>query len=213
MKRLATPSDTFATVQHPISDKQLKERRRDYELLSPPKFNRKHGIPFFKSANFSLNGCIHELQVNRCDNPFCKWFGLPQHRFEDVKHKPSRYKLFGQMDRDEGQPRMVCNKDPLDGPGIAIQKETTLYSNWSLAEEIARLTRNDKVFDTEPSYQFHRDDCAIPETTPFEDREVFRKKGKHHTSNAQRWQCKHCNKLTNVLPEQRKSWTYNVSVK
>lgn len=30
------------------------------------------------------------IQFNRCTNPFCKWFGETQKRFEDLKYKPSR---------------------------------------------------------------------------------------------------------------------------
>lgn len=44
--------------------------------------------------------------------------------------------------------------------------------------------------------------------TPFTDSKDFYKRGKS-TSNSQKYQCKKCKKITNVLPPQEKSFNYH----
>lgn len=51
------------------------------------------------------------------------------------------------------------------------------YSNWSLAEKIARLVRDERVIDVNPKYDFHKKDCPNDGLTPFDNPGAFRKKG------------------------------------
>jgi hypothetical protein len=102
---------------------------------------------------------------------------------------------------------MRCNEDPKD-PGGVSSKGTEPMSNWSLAEEIARLAVNGRVVDRDPQYKFHRETCPAAGITPFEHPGAFRKRGKS-SSNSQKWQCKQCGKITNTLPDQKESFTYH----
>ncbi|MFC0213802.1 insertion element protein [Paenibacillus chartarius] len=208
LKRLATTEDNIVTVERPITDSEIHSRRSgDYFLLTPLKFANKYRDVLFRPVNVHWNDKIYQIQMNTCTDPFCKWFGLPQQRFETVKNKPSRYKLIGSL--KHGSQSIVCNPDPIrTGVGMTWDSTTQPLSNWSIAEEIARLAAVDSVQDWEPEYQFHREACSNASLTPFVSPKDFYKQGKS-SSNSQKWQCKACKKITNVLPSQRESFGYH----
>ncbi len=60
----------------------------------------------------------------------------------------------------------------------------------------------------DPDYEFHRDECQYVKATPFDDPEMFYRRGTS-TGKSQKWQCKSCGKITNVLPEQRANFSYH----
>lgn len=64
------------------------------------------------------------------------------------------------------------------------------------------------VVEIEPNYEFHKELCKNNLSTPFNEPNNFYKRGKS-TSNSQRYQCKECEKITNVLPSKRQSTTYH----
>ncbi|WP_138417530.1 insertion element protein [Aquibacillus sediminis] len=207
LKRLATIDDEILNVQMPIASNEIVERTRDYPLLTPMRFSRKYNSLTFNPVKITYNNEDHEIQMNYCDNPFCKWHGKPQVRYDDVKYKPSRYKLVGNAERKNQA--IVCNPDPLRPHiGMTLNCNTKPYSNWSIAEEIKRLAMIDRVEDWVPEYNFHRDSCTISHTTPFTDKVSFRKRGKSK-GKSQKWQCKVCNKITNILPKREQSFSYN----
>ena len=144
-------------------------------------------------VNITYNGQQHEIQFNRCTNPFCKWYAESQTRFEDVKHKPHRYRLSGSQKYEHQQ--IKCNPDPKDTFGVTLDCGVQPISNWSIAEEIARLASHDRVLDIEPEYEFHRENCQKEDLTPFTNPEMFYTRGES-TSNSKKWQCKTCKKLT-----------------
>jgi hypothetical protein len=92
--------------------------------------------------------------------------------------------------------------------GVVSHISSYPYSNWSIAEEINRLVRIETVQDVEPDYAFHKEGCINEGFTPFDHKKEFYKQGKS-TSNSQRWQCKQCKKITNVLPNRKQSTTYH----
>jgi len=136
----------------------------------------------------------HEIQINFCTNLYCGWFGLPQKRFEAVKSKPFRYKLVGS--NNDGK-AIECNPDPKNPNGFVGGCFTTPMSNWSVADEIARLAQNNTVRDVEPAYEFHREDCKQIGITPFDSTQAFYRRGTS-SAKSQKWQCKVCKKITNV---------------
>jgi len=81
----------------------------------------------------------YEINLNFCNNTFCKWYSLPQKKFEEVKNKQSRYKLqqtSGGVE-SEAEPRIMCN--PVSGElsyRQSIENSSNTISNWSVAEEI-----------------------------------------------------------------------------
>ncbi|GMA60319.1 insertion element protein [Alicyclobacillus fastidiosus] len=206
LKRQATIEET-ATVECPVTSGELSSRQTDYLLLSPVQFAKKYRNVLFRPVRLNLDGRAFDIQVNACTNPFCKWFGRPQERFETVKHKPYRYKLVG-SDKSESK-SIVCNPDPTGSTiGMTWNCYSGPLSNWSVAEEITRLATLDKVTDWTPEYEFHRETCPTANETPFSNPKAFYKQGKSK-SNAQRWQCKTCKKFTHVLPKQRESFSYH----
>lgn len=204
LKRLALKEDEIATITHPVSKEDLISRDIDYKTETPEKFASKYRHSLHREVILNFNGHEHKIQMNRCTNSFCKWFGLPQHRFTEIKRKPSRYKLVAQND----DRRIECNPDPLREYGVTWGCTTKAISNWSVAEEISRLARNDSVMDIEPNYKFHREGCINQGTNPFRFSKRFYSRGKS-SSNSQRWQCKECGKITNVLPTRSQASNYH----
>jgi transposase-like protein len=203
LKRLARIEDEIFTVDFPVSDEELDARVKDYITETPEKFAKKYRHSIFQPVTVHFNGEDYQIQLNRCTEPYCKWFGLPQYRFTEVKNKPSRYKLdAGGKDR-----RIECNPDPMKGIGTTWSCKTRAISNWSVAEEVSRLAKNDRVRDIESDYEFHKDGCSNKGTTPFKFSKRFYTRGKS-TSNSQKWQCKECLKITNVMPTRKQASHY-----
>lgn len=202
LKRFTNLSE-MTTVTAPVEASELSSRQTDYLLLSPKQFATKYRDVLFRPVHFTFGGLDFDIQVNGCTNPFCKWFGLPQKRFEDVKNKPSRYRISG------SDASVACNPDPTGSKiGMTWSDYSGSISNWSVAEELAYRIAIENVVDWTPEYEFHRETCLNAGTTPFDHPALFYKQGKSK-ANSQRWQCKTCKKMTNVLPSQRRSFSYN----
>jgi transposase-like protein len=205
LQRLVTKEDGIVVVHKPISDEEIKDRKKQYVLHSEKKFASRYNHMLFLPVEFSWKGQKHQIQYNFCTNPFCKWCGQDQLKFETIKGKPSRYKLSGTGSRKG----IVCNPDPIHpSRGMTLGCYSSAVSNWSVAEEISRLIRINQTQDVEPEYRFHKDDCSAEHLTPFESPKEFYRQGKTK-NNAQRWQCKVCKKKTSTLPNKRQSTTYN----
>ena len=205
LQRLVTKEDDIVVVHKPISDEEIKDRIKQYVLLSEKKFASRYNHMLFLPVEFSWKGQKHLIQYNFCTNPFCKWSGQDQLKFETIKGKPSRYKLSGTGSRKG----IVCNSDPIyPNRGMTLGRYSSAVSNWSVAEEISRLIRINQTQDVEPEYRFHKDDCSAEYLTPFDSPKEFYRQGKTK-NNAQRWQCKVCKKKTSALPNKRQSTTYN----
>ncbi|MDF2556592.1 MAG: hypothetical protein K0R71_420 [Bacillales bacterium] len=201
LKRLTNVSDSIVEIDIPVSPSELNDRSKDYLLLTDKQFATKYSKTLFLPVKFRLDGKDHFIQYNFCNNPFCKWFGMPQTRYTSVKSKPYRYKLVGG--------RIQCNCDPIQpNQRMTHNCKSISYSNWSVAQEIARLKRIETIRDVEPEYQFHNKFCAFQDATPFTQPELFKKCGKSKTG-AQRWKCKNCEKRTDLMPTLRKTTSYN----
>ncbi|MFD1780808.1 insertion element protein [Fredinandcohnia salidurans] len=204
LKRLVTKEDNIVEVYSPLTNTETANRAKDYNVLSPKQFATKYKDLLFVPVTFTWDGQTHKIQFNHCANPFCKWCGLPQKKFENVKSKPSRYRL----SRSGTDKSLVCNPDPIDTTrGISLNCNTSTVSNWSVAIEIERLTTINKVQDIVPDYQFHKSGCPTEELTPLGSPEGFYKQGKSKVG-AQVWQCKVCKKKTNILPSKVQTTTY-----
>lgn len=207
LKRLAVTDDELLSVKNPITDSEIQQRHMDYPLLTEKRFAKKYNELLFEPIEFTYKGQEFSIQFNHCTNPFCKWYGLTQKRFENIKGKPSRYRLSGSS--KHGSQTLMCNPDPIHPhQGATLSSSSVPLSNWSVVEEIKRLITNDSVKDEEPDYQFHKHGCAVDYATPFENRSLFYKQGKS-SGKSQRWQCKTCKKITNVLPNRKQTFTFN----
>ncbi|QST00397.1 insertion element protein [Pontibacillus sp. ALD_SL1] len=208
LKRLATSEDTIVEVAVPVSNEEIKDRQKQYDLLKPKKFATRYNDMLYKPVSFNWNGLNHTIQYNHCNEPFCKWLGEDQHKYETVKGKPSRYRLFGSSKSRSKTIR--CNPDPINPTkGLpTLDCSTVPLSNWAIAEEIRRIVTMETVQDIDPDYNFHKDGCPNTGSSPFEFKKLFYKQGKS-SAGSQRWQCKTCKKITNVLPTRKQSTTYN----
>ncbi|MDM5188045.1 insertion element protein [Bacillus sp. DX4.1] len=207
LKRLATKEDNIVVIESPITSTELSECEKDYPLLFPSDFAKKYRDLLFQPVKFHFKGQPFLIQFNRCTNPFCKWFGETQKRFEDLKYKPSRYKIVGSAKHNTQA--IQCNPDPTGSKlGTTWNCTCVPYSNWSVAEEIARLAALDKVENIEVEYEFHKEDCEVSHLNPFKHSGEFYRRGKS-SGNSQKWQCKKCKKITNVMPSRRESTTYH----
>lgn len=205
LKKLINSTESNVTVIYPLTDEEIHNRQIDYPILGEVEFAKKYRDLLFREVEIIVGSKSIKIQSNFCTNPFCKWFGLPQHKFNDIKNKPSRYKLVG----EKILKRINCNEVlTKDTDGIVINNYITPLSNWSLANEIKRLIDINTVLPIEPKYSFHKDGCDSYEVNPIDNPRAFYKRGKS-TSNSQKYQCKCCGKITNVLPNQRECFTYH----
>ncbi|MHA6529133.1 insertion element protein [Paenibacillus sp. BAC0078] len=211
LKRLVTLDDNLISIEDPLNEEEVKQREIDYLLLSPNQFSKKYRSLLFKPIKIYYKNKLFEINLNHCTEPYCKWFGLPQKRFENIKNKPSRYKL-NSLKNKSGDKYLKCNDDPVSPAvgNLTLNCEVKTISNWSIAHEIKRLftIQEVKVMKEENQYDFHRKNCISELSTPFKQQSLFYKRGKS-SSNSQKWQCKSCKKITNVLPSQRESFTYH----
>ncbi|MFB7813129.1 hypothetical protein ACFC0X_02990 [Paenibacillus chitinolyticus] len=137
-KRLSTFDDKVVQIETPIHEDEIHNRQNDYSLLPPQQFAKKYRSLLFQPVKITYKGKPFEINTNHCLDPYCKWFGLPQRKFDDVKGKPHRYFIGSPKD---GKQRINCNDDPINhGKGqLTLNCSTPTASNWSLAEEILRL--------------------------------------------------------------------------
>lgn len=202
LKRLLNNTEQVVEIEVPVSDNELLERKKMYETLPPNRFATKYRAPLFRPVKISMNGKQYTIQMNCCINPYCSNFGLPQEKYE-VKGKPQRYIL----DSDNKRSRLICSPIISTSNNVLDCKNTTL-SNWAIAEEIKRLAEINTVVQMEREYHFHKEDCEYQNLTPFNQRDAFRSRGEG-TGKSKKYQCKHCLKITNVLPTYRESTTYH----
>lgn len=81
LKRLSTKEDNLVMISSPVSMEEIAERTKDYDRLTPKQFGTKFKDLLFKPTEFTWNGKTHQVQYNYCSNPYCKWHGLPQEKF------------------------------------------------------------------------------------------------------------------------------------
>jgi transposase-like protein len=203
-KELVSSAHRFIEFEYPVSDDELKLRESEYEILSPKKFNTKRTKEAFSPFRFSFQGKVHELYLNKCTNPLCKNYGMPQEKFE-IKGLSSRYRL-----SSKSQDSVIrCNEEKVDSKSPPTGKCTTrALSNWSIAEEIDRLVRINQVKPVEVVYEYHKDGCSVSAHTPKTAPQSFYKRGTN-VAKSQKYQCKTCKKITSVRPNKRQNVTFN----
>lgn len=203
LKKLSTPEILGIHTQGVFSDELIKIRDKEYQTLSNIEFEKKYRHLLFTPGIFGLNGKQYSIQLNYCANPFCKWYGQHQLRYE-TKNKPSRYKMV----EHRGVSAIQCNDISADSSyGMVLSNSTDTISNWSVAEEIKRLMIINSVSVMDREYTFHKNGCPMASETPFSNRKAFIRRGES-TGGSIRFQCKECGKLTNILPTQEKNFGY-----
>ncbi|WP_225228710.1 hypothetical protein [Bacillus sp. PS06] len=204
LKRLTNKMDNIFDVIVPVSEEERLEREKNYSLLPDNRFATKYRNALFEPVTIRYKDQEYTIQMNSCINPYCSNFGMPQVQYE-LKGKPKRYK--SALAKSGTESRLISN--PVT-PSVGAVWNCGNYamSNWAIAEEIRRLTEVNSVLPMEPEYNFHKEGCETSELTPFNQKEAFRRCGKS-SGNSQKYQCKCCKKITNVLPSTIESTTYH----
>ena len=203
LKRLSDKTVSNVKVIPPITQEEVNEREIDYATLSKMEFSRKYGYLLYSPVELVVDKKSYNIQTNFCANPFCKWYGKEQFKYKNLKRNPSRYMITGKNFKS-----IKCNDindNTIDKP--VIISYTAPYSNWAMAEEIKRLIDINTTVPIEPYYIFHKEDCCEKDLNPFDNPNSFYRRGKS-SSNSQKYQCKLCKKIANVLPEQKECFTY-----
>lgn len=203
LKRLSDKTVSKVKVIPPITQEEINQREIDYTTLSKMEFSRKYGYLLYTPVELVIDKKSYNIQTNFCANPFCKWYGKEQFKYKNLKRNPSRYMITGKNFKS-----IKCNDindNTIDKP--VIISYTAPYSNWAMAEEIKRLIDINTTVPIEPDYTFHKEDCSEKDLNPFDNPNSFYKRGKS-SSNSQKYQCKLCKKITNILPEQKECFTY-----
>lgn len=81
----------MVSVVPPVSDGDIEDRKKHYGILDTTKYAKRYNHLLFSPVQFHWNDKTFQIQYNFCTDPFCKWFGRDQERFEKVLNKPSRY--------------------------------------------------------------------------------------------------------------------------
>lgn len=205
LKRLANDEDNLVIIENPISEEEIQNRNNDYPLLSSSRFAKKYSSLLFKPINITYKNKTYEIQYNTCSNPFCDNYGKNQFQYDKIPNKPNRYKLSGGGISDKV---INCNNIPESNKNKTLDYYTTVYSNWSIAEEIKRLITINSVVDYNLEYKFHKDNCINSEYTHINNKSMFRYKGES-SSKSEKWQCKSCGKITNILPSKSENFQYH----
>ena len=122
LKRLATKEDNLIEVLSPLSVSEIADRNKDYDVLTPKQFATRYKELLFTPTEFTWNGMTHQVQYNHCVNPYCRYHGTPQTKFE-TKGKPTRYKLTGSSNNKS----LKCNSNPTRVSGDAVLGCYTVY--------------------------------------------------------------------------------------
>ena len=206
MRRFASKEDLEASIEPLFTSDELKERATRYKELSPATFAKKERALWARPVTFHLKGKTSTLQLNKCTNPFCVNYGLLQEKFHDYKGKPSRYKIVGGGTKEIPFIECTIHSGTTDQPSLS--NKSILISNWSVAEEIIRLTTINSVVPNIFELSYHHEGCQHAQETPRTHPKSFYKRGKSKVGT-QRYQSKTCKKTTNEQPKQNQSFSYH----
>ena len=148
-KRLAKPEDIQIKCSGPLPDNVMLERNKEYYKLSYVEFRKKYRHYLFTPATIEFSKNKYEVQMNFCNDTFCGNYGLPQLKFENIKGKPSRYRLTGAKEFSD-ESRLLCNEISVNPNRMPINNVTNTISNWSIVEEIKRLVTINTVVPIKP---------------------------------------------------------------
>lgn len=201
-------SSSTVTTTCPYSDDILLQMDKDYKLMTPAIFAREYCHHAYEPAYLKVDSRVIAINMNHCLNPFCVNYGMPQGKFNKGKHDLMKYTIGSS--KVSAMKTIMCNRIPNNNNELrpSLSCSTYAVSNWSVTEEMKRLISFNSLQLKKPQYNFHKEDCASKGNNPFDNIELFYKYGKS-SGNSQKYQCKTCKKLTNVLPSYRENFSYD----
>lgn len=187
-----------------FSEAEISERHIEYAKNSNKDFDTQYRERAFTPMTIEYEDHNEVIQYNYCSDPFCPNYADPLEIYVPRGMKSIKNYKFGST-KDEAS--IVCNVMKHVGLNSRVDNNTSmLHSNWSIAEEIKRLTVLNRVVDEQVEYLFHEPTCTEV-STPFDKVNSFIKYGKTPAGST-RYKCSSCDKTTAVKPSTRESMTY-----
>ncbi|HEY5563532.1 MAG TPA: hypothetical protein VIK72_17565 [Clostridiaceae bacterium] len=92
-KRLANSNDLNINCYGPFSNEIVKQRDKEYYEKSDVEFKKDYRNFLYTPSLLEIENESHYIQLNFCNNTFCKWYGLSQLIYDNLKFRPLRYTL------------------------------------------------------------------------------------------------------------------------
>ncbi len=204
LKDLKTYTRDKVEVTAPVSKSELvRMKNNPQELKEYLSKNTRKKDPY-RSVSINYNGQDYDIQVNRCTNPFCDWFGLNQISLFGNDKRPFRYRI---VKAGGGTHKRSLSCNTWEDHRIE-SSDSIILSNWALANEIRKLVSINNLKGHDIEYSFHKEGCMHQSLNPFDNPDDFYKRGVS-SSKSPRRECKYCGKITNLRPERKDSFTYS----
>jgi hypothetical protein len=86
LKKLLNKNESNIKVICPISNEEISMRYEDYSKLEEVKFAKKYRGLLYKDVILDIEGKEYQIQANFCTSPFCRWHGMQQHKYDNIKN-------------------------------------------------------------------------------------------------------------------------------
>jgi hypothetical protein len=204
-KVLNNKKESVIVVEPIFSESELKSRHDDYINQSDKDFDNTYKEKAFEPVRINFKTHTDEVQYNYCPDTFCPNYAQPVEVLVSRGTKSVKNYIFIGSKEESN---IACNVMKYVGsPKRVNNNYTTLYSNWSIGEEIKRLSIINSVINEKVEYQFHEPLCTST-STPFEKDNSFVRYGKTNAGSI-RYKCKECEKTTAIKPTVKQRHTYN----
>jgi transposase-like protein len=191
-----------------FTNKEVTERHDDYKKMSDRNFDENYREKAFCPIHIGYQSFSEDIQYNYCTDPYCPNFGEP---LEIIIPRSSRSVKNYMFTNKKEAPLIRCNIMNYVGSKTRVDNNSsTLISNWSLAEEIKRLTTLNSVINDDTEYTFHESICTDI-SSPFDKQNCFIKYVKTG-AGATRFKCKECGKVTSVKPSTKERHNYGLKL-
>lgn len=198
-------NDSKIIIEPLFTDAEITTRHDDYLALSDKAFDEQYRERAFVPISINYGTHKEEIQYNFCTDTFCPNY---HQSLEIITPRASRsVKNYVFVNPKNEASIIMCNVMKYVGSAHRENNNTsTLHSNWSIAEEIKRLTVLNEVVPEIIEYKFHNTTCSLT-TTPFDKSNTFIMFGKT-SAGSTRYKCKECSKTTSVKPSVKESHSY-----
>jgi len=200
MKRIrkeSVPNNESPIKVIPIfNESEIESRHKEYENLSLKLFDSVFKDYSFKPVIIDYGSHTETIQYNYCYDTFCPNFGMPLKLIKPRGTRSIRNYVNTSVSRAM-IPGLTCNIMEYVGATKRVSGNTfTLFSNWSIAEEIKRLETLSLTRPVKKKYTFHNIGC-LNTSIPTDKDKSFVRYGKTKSGSI-RYKCKTCGKITNV---------------
>lgn len=109
--------------------------------ISATSFGKKYRYLVFESSYLKGQSKISSIRMNHCNNPFCKWFGLPQQKFDNVKIEHTMPSI------DEGVRYVDCITNLSDKSPIEVANYLARVNSHSINALFNQIRRSISILE------------------------------------------------------------------